>query len=234
MPVYLLDDEDCGFPDVEQATQEGLLAIGGDLSPERLINAYASGIFPWYSEGEPIMWWSPDPRMLLYPEKFKASKSLLQTIRNKKYQLCFDRDFETVIQHCANVKREHEEGTWITDEMIQAYVELHKMGIAHSVETYMDGRLVGGLYGISLGKAFFGESMFFLERDASKAAFYHLVEFSKKMNFSFIDTQIETNHLESMGAEKILRKDFINLLNQSLESNTLNFNWNDSDNNQLH
>ena len=224
MPVFALDDRII-FPDPALADYTGLLAVGGDLSTERLLLAYSNGIFPWYSEGEPVMWWSPDPRMVLFPKDFKISRSLKQTIRNKNFEVRFDYNFEEVIDNCSKTLRKEQEGTWITSEMKAAYIELHKAGFAHSVETYYDGRLAGGLYGISLGKAFFGESMFFKERDASKIALYYLIEKIKTWNFDFIDAQIETNHLINLGAVRISRNDFITMLKKALKYPTIKGKW---------
>src|SRR5512133_1018213 len=164
------------FPDPATAEHDGLLAVGGDLSIESLITAYSMGIFPWFNEESPILWWSPDPRMVLFPEKFIISDSLRQSLRNGRYTVKIDNDFNGVISHCASVKRKGQSGTWITDEMKQAYIMLHKAGYAHSFETWHDDELVGGLYGVSLGRAFFGESMFYSMRDASKIAFHMLVQ----------------------------------------------------------
>ena len=216
MPVYALDKE-IVFPDPNLAEKDGLLAVGGDLSQERLITAYANGIFPWYSEGDPVLWWSPDPRMVLFPDDFKVSKSLKQSLRNRNYEVRFDSDFKSVIDLCAKVPRGEGNGTWITDEMKKAYTNLHRAGFAHSVETYHNGKLAGGLYGISLGRAFFGESMFHIERDASKVALYHLVGKAKEWDFRFIDAQMETDHLKSLGAVSIPRKDFIILLKEAIK-----------------
>ncbi len=216
MPVYALNKEII-FPDPNLADEQGLLAIGGDLIPERLVLAYANGIFPWYSDGDPILWWSPDPRMVLYPADFKMSKSFRQTLKNSNFEVRFDTDFKNVIDKCAKVPRYGEDGTWITDEMKQAYYSLHKSGLAHSVETYRNNKLVGGLYGISLGRAFFGESMFHIERDASKVALYYLVERAKEWKFRFIDAQIETDHLKSLGAVSISRVKYLNILKEVIK-----------------
>lgn len=224
MPVYTLIDE-IVFPDPNLAEEDGLLAIGGDLSSERLIQAYANGIFPWYSESDPILWWSPDPRMVLFPGKFKVSKSLKQSVRNKGFDVYFDKDFKLVIEHCANTNRKEGEGTWITTGMQEAYIKLYDAGFAHSVETYRNNKLVGGLYGVSLGKAFFGESMFHTERDASKIALYALVERMKEWGFHFIDVQQETNHLKSLGAECIPRTDFLELLKGALKFPAVKGKW---------
>lgn len=224
MPVFLLNDE-LIFPSPDLADQDGLLAVGGDLSAERLLLAYRMGIFPWFSDDSPILWWSPDPRMVLFPDKFKSSKSLRQTIRNRNFEVRFDTKFSQVIRHCASTLRKHEDGTWIIPEMITAYTRLHELGFAHSVETYREGRLIGGLYGISLGRAFFGESMFFLERDASKAALAALVQRTKDWGFHFIDAQQNTEHLANMGASPIPRKEFLTLLEEAMKYETIKGNW---------
>jgi leucyl/phenylalanyl-tRNA--protein transferase len=224
MPIFMLNDT-LVFPDPNLAVEDGLLAIEGDLSTERLLLAYSNGIFPWYSEGDPIMWWSPDPRMILYPDKFKIAKSFRQTLNNKNYEIKFDHRFEAVIEQCSKVPRPGQDGTWITNDMMEAYIRLHKEGFAHSVETYFEGRLVGGLYGISLGKAFFGESMFFTERDASKLALYYLVQKVREWEFVFIDAQVETSHLMSMGAENISRKDYLEQLKEALKYPTIKGKW---------
>lgn len=224
MAIYLLTDE-VGFPDPHLASDDGLLAMGGDLSPERLILAYASGIFPWYSEGEPILWWSPNPRMVVYPQKFKVSKSLRQLIKRQTFEVRIDTHFEMVIHECAKMERENQEGTWITPEMEAAYLKLHKAGFAHSFETYQKGELVGGLYGISIGKAFFGESMFHQVSNASKVAYYHLVQFALQHDFQVIDAQQETDHLKSLGGELMERSDFLSLLDQVIASPTIRGSW---------
>ena len=215
MPIYILDD-DIGFPHPSLADRDGLLAIGGDLSPERLLNAYANGIFPWFDEDSAILWWSTDPRMILVPGNFKRSHSLKQTLKSNKFEVRFDEAFEQVIRHCAMTRRKGEAGTWITEEMIEAYINLHRMGYAHSVESYLNGKLAGGLYGVSLGKAFFGESMFYLERDASKVAFSALVDRMIEWDFHFIDAQQKTDHLRSLGAVAIPRQEFLKMLEHAL------------------
>jgi len=224
MPVYALTDK-LIFPDPKLASEEGLLAVGGDLSSERLIMAYSQGIFPWFSEGDPIMWWSPDPRMVLFPDKFRLYKSLKQTLHNKAYTIKFDSAFEEVIQACRAIERSGQDGTWITEEMEQAYINLHRLGYAHSVETYYKDKLAGGLYGISIGKAFFGESMFCYQKDASKIALYTLVQKLTEWNFHFIDAQVETDHLKSLGAEVIPRKKFLSLLQEALNYPTIKGKW---------
>ncbi len=224
MSVYLLSDE-LIFPDPELSNEDGLLAVGGDLSVERLLLAYSNGIFPWYSKESPILWWSPDPRMVLYPEKLKISKSLKSVINKNKFQVKFDFDFEKVISCCADVRRKNGESTWITDDMINDYINLHLEGFAHSVETYHNGKLVGGLYGVSIGKTFFGESMFHFINDASKLALYFLVERLKLWKFDFIDVQQDTKHLKSLGAELIPRKVFLSILHKSLKYETNRGKW---------
>ncbi len=214
------------FPDPLQADDEGLIAVGGELSPEYLISAYAQGVFPWFSEEHPIMWWSPNPRLVLIPKDFKLRKSLKQVINSNKYHVKIDTNFKDVIENCAQIPRPEQDGTWITDDMKKAYVEMHELGFAHSFEIYnQPGQLVGGLYGISLGKAFFGESMFFKERDASKVALFNLVEFCKQNSFHFIDAQQSTSHMISLGAKEITRKDFLDDLNKSLQFPTMKGAW---------
>jgi len=202
------------FPNLETATSDGLLAIGGDLSIERLLLAYNSGIFPWFEDGQPILWWSPNPRMILFLEKFKVSKSLRKTLNSKKFKITFNQDFSQVISYCANVPRNGQAGTWITSEMQAAYINLHKLGHAVSVEVWEDNQLVGGLYGIDLPnkKVFCGESMFSLVNDASKVAFYDLVEYLKTKNYKLVDCQVYNPHLESLGAEELNRELFLELL----------------------
>lgn len=198
------------FPPVGAALTEpdGLLAAGGDLSPQRLLAAYRQGIFPWYSAGDPLLWWSPDPRMVLFPGEMHISRSLAKTLRNAPYTVRLDTDFAAVIQACADTPRHGQPGTWIQPEMIAAYCELHRLGYAHSVETWLDGRLVGGLYGIALGRAFYGESMFSRVTDASKIAIAHLCAYLKRREFGIMDCQMHTNHLQSLGARLIPRGEF--------------------------
>ena len=190
---------------------QGLLAAGGDLSPSRLLAAYERGIFPWYSEQQPILWWSPDPRMVLFPAELKISRSLAKTLRNGPYTTRLDSDFGATIGACAAPRRSGAE-TWLNRQMIESYAELHRLGFAHSVETYHDARLVGGLYGIELGSVFFGESMWSAERDASKVALARLVEECRARNIELIDCQIASAHLESLGAREIPRSEFAALL----------------------
>jgi len=198
------------FPDVSRALTEpnGLLAAGGDLSPQRILTAYQLGIFPWTSPDEPLLWWSPDPRMVLFPDQIRITRSLAKTLRNAAYEVRLDSAFDEVMLACANAPREGQNGTWISDEMREAYGTLHRMGFAHSVETWIDGQLAGGLYGMAIGKAFYGESMFARVRDASKIALAHLGAHLKTRSFGIIDCQMETAHLASMGALPISRRDF--------------------------
>ena len=204
------------FPDLDEADESGLLAIGGDLSIERLKLAYSKGIFPWYEDGMPILWWSPDPRMVLFPEKMIISHSLRQSIKKQQFTVTIDHAFEKVIRNCAKTPRKGEDGTWITMEMQNAYIRLHEAGYAHSAEAWIDGELVGGLYGVALGKAFFGESMFNHVTNASKVALFHLVEKLSNWNFEIIDAQVYTNHLESLGGEMIPRSQYIHILEKAL------------------
>ena len=203
------------FPPVQSALKDpnGLLAAGGDLSSERLLSAYRHGIFPWFSEGDPILWWSPDPRMILFPAELKISRSLGKTLRNRSYEGRFDSAFDEVVAGCA-APRKGEPGTWISGAMIEAYRGLHRLGYAHSVETWIDGDLAGGLYGVAIGRVFFGESMFSRARDASKIALASLVAHLKAAGFGLIDCQMRTRHLESLGAREITRRRFSRLLEE--------------------
>ena len=224
MPVYQLS-EDLIFPSPYLASKEGLLAIGGDLSPNRLLLAYSNGIFPWYSEGEPILWWSPDPRLVLYPTELKVSRSLKKVFKQDIFAVTLDRAFREVITECAQVRLENHEGTWIVDDMVQAYCRLHESGFAHSVEAWQDNRLVGGLYGVSLGKCFFGESMFTRITNASKVALVALVEHLGQLDFSFIDCQITTAHLTRFGAREISRTHYLDELAGALKAATRRGTW---------
>ncbi len=201
--------QDSPFPPLQTALREpnGLLAVGGDLSLKRLIDAYTQGIFPWYSAGDPVLWWSPDPRMVLIPGRLKVSRSLGKTLRKGHYQIRTDTAFRDVMQACA-APRPDQDGTWISAEVIEGYCRLHQAGLAHSVETWMDGELVGGLYGVALGRMFYGESMFSRRTDASKLAFVYLVKQLQRWNFGLIDCQMKTAHLASLGAHEIPRSDF--------------------------
>jgi len=200
------------FPPIESATHDGLLAHGGDLSTERLLLAYRNGIFPWYDENSPILWWCPDPRMVLYPQKIKISKSMRKLLAEGSWRLTRNLCFEAVIEQCAKIKRTGQRGTWITKAMINAYVRLHKLGFAKSYEVWEDDTLIGGLYGIDLGHVFCGESMFSLKSNASKFAFIKLSQELLEQDYQLIDCQLYTKHLESLGAEKIAREDFLKVL----------------------
>ncbi|MEP2280233.1 leucyl/phenylalanyl-tRNA--protein transferase [Maribacter sp.] len=209
--MYFLTDE-LIFPSVESANVEGLLAVGGDLSPERLLLAYQNGIFPWFDNDSIILWWSPDPRMILYPDQIKISKSMRKVIRNNQFRLTKNTCFRKVLEYCSSVPREGQEGTWITQDMKNAYIELHERGIAKSYEVWEDDTLVGGLYGVDLGNVFCGESMFSLTSNASKFAFIKLAEELQAKEYKVIDCQLHTDHLESMGAHEISRKEFMKFL----------------------
>jgi leucyl/phenylalanyl-tRNA--protein transferase len=224
MPVYMLSDE-LVFPPVHLAMKEGLLAAGGDLRPERLLLAYKNGIFPWFTEDDPILWWSPDPRLVLFLDALNISRSLAKTLRRGKFQVTMDTDFQGVITACADIRGKNRDGTWITQEMIAAYIRLHELGYAHSVETRYDRRLVGGLYGVSLGRCFFGESMFSTMSDASKVALVHLRNHLRSKDFHFIDCQMPTSHLLRLGACKISRGRFQTLLKLAFKYPTITGNW---------
>ena len=202
-------EADSPFPPLQAALRDpnGLLAAGGDLSPQRLLAAYRQGIFPWYSEGDPILWWSPDPRMVLVPEALRVSRSLAKTLRNKRYEIRFDTAFDAVMAGCAQARPDQPD-TWITAEMREAYRRLHQLGHAHSVETWIDGELAGGLYGVAIGAIFFGESMYSRTRDASKIAFAALVRVCTEQGIRLIDCQMHTRHLASLGAREIPRREF--------------------------
>jgi len=208
--MYLLTDEII-FPHPSEADANGLVAIGGDLSSERLIHAYNNGIFPWFNDDEPLLWWSPDPRMVLFPKELRVSKSMKVVLKKQTFKITFNTAFERVIQQCAQVKRDDQDDTWITNDMTEAYIKLHKQGIATSVEVWQNEALVGGLYGIDLKdkKVFCGESMFSTVSNASKAAFITLVQELKTKEYSVIDCQMHTKHLESLGAREISRDEFL-------------------------
>ena len=225
MTVYLLDQA-INFPNPKDAEPTGLVAIGGDLSVPRLLEAYKIGIFPWFNEGDPILWFSPNPRLVLFPNELHISKSLRKSINSGRFEIRFDSCFTDVICKCSKAKRNGQNDTWITNDMINAYSRLYEEGYSHSVETFMDGELVGGLYGVSLGGAFFGESMFHTVRDASKVALYYLVERLKEWDFDFIDSQVANAHMISLGARGIKRDVFINLLQLTLNRETVKRNWN--------
>ncbi len=223
--IFILDPNDFSFPDPNLAEPEGIIAVGGDLNPIRLLNAYASGIFPWYNPGQMILWWSLDHRMVLFPDEFRYSRSLCRVVKSGKFEVRTDTAFRQVMHHCATTKRSDQDGTWITSEMLEAYCRLHDMGYAHSFETYHQGKLVGGLYGVSLGQAFFGESMFHTMTDASKVAFVRLVEFCRDHRFSLIDAQQQTPHLASLGARPIPRKQYLDILYSLDYAKTLCGSW---------
>ena len=205
------------FPSPRFASDEGLLAYGGDLSTTRLLTAYRNGIFPWYLEGDPILWWSPNPRLLLYPKDFKVRKSFKRVLRNGGFRVTFDHCFADVIRYCATVPREGQKGSWIVPQMQEAYIRLHEEGYAHSVEVYKGGELVGGLYGVSMGKAFFGESMFSLVSNASKVAFKALSDLLGERGYDFIDCQMKTEHMVGLGAQTVERNRFLYELEQTLQ-----------------
>lgn len=225
---YWLDPEnsDEAFPDVELASIEpnGLLAIGGDLSPQRLLNAYRHGIFPWFDSRQPLLWWSPNPRAVLYPAELKVSRSLSKALRNSGFVVRFDSDFEQVISACSQPRR-YSEDSWIDPRIKAAYLELHRLGYAHSVETWLDAKLVGGLYGVAIGKVFYGESMFHRMRDASKVAFVSLVKALQSWGFEIIDCQMTTDHLLSLGAREIPRTEFRCHLDNWCEQSTSPLAW---------
>ena len=210
MSLFVLD-KTISFPPVHLAEPDGLLAIGGDLSAERLLLAYQNGIFPWY-EGDHILWWCPDPRFVLFPDELKVSKSMQALLKKEGFEFTVNQAFADVIHNCKKTKRDGQAGTWITDEVEKAYTKMHKLGYAHSAETWKDGKLIGGLYGIKVGKVFFGESMFSKESNASKYAFIKFVQQLKTEGIELIDCQVYTEHLESLGARMISRNEFINSL----------------------
>ena len=225
MPGPVLLTDALVFPPPSWASSEGLIAVGGDLRPERLVLAYGSGIFPWPHEGLPLLWFCPDPRMVLRPAELHVSRSLRKLMRRQQLRVTLDREFERVIRSCARIPRSHEQGTWITRDIIEAYVKLHDLGLAHSVEVWQDERLVGGLYGVSLGAAFFGESMFARESNASKVGFVTLVQQLQRWHFQLIDCQMYTPHLETLGATQWPRDDFIDALEVALQAPTRRGAW---------
>ena len=215
------------FPNPRYSADEGLLAFGGDLSPNRILTAYRKGIFPWFSEDDPILWWSPNPRMVLYPEEFKVNKSFKRFLRQERYKIKFDNAFEDVINYCSSVERDGQNGTWLLDDMKNAYIELYKMGFAHSIEVYEDDVLVGGLYGLSMGRVFFGESMFSLKSNASKVAFKALSDVLNSRGYDFIDCQVKNDYLAQMGAKNISRDRFLDELDESLSRSSELGSWKD-------
>jgi len=224
MPVYQLSNA-LLFPDPEQASPRGLLAVGGDLRVERLLLAYRLGIFPWYGPGEPILWWSPPKRCVMEPARFHASRSLQRVVRQGRFTVTFDQAFPQVIRACAETRLEQGEGTWIVPEMVRAYCALHEAGFAHSAEAWWEGQLAGGIYGVSLGRAFFGESMFTRVTNGSKVAFFSLAQRLAEWEFSLIDCQITNPHLARLGAYEITRREFLRRLNGALQSRTRRGKW---------
>jgi leucyl/phenylalanyl-tRNA--protein transferase len=224
MSVFLLSQK-IEFPSPHLAEEDGLLAVGGCLSEERLLRAYKMGIFPWFSEGDPVLWWSPDPRLVLYPQEIRVSKSLQKVIRKKQFHLTMDTAFTRVINACASSRTQNNEGTWLTEYMIESYIKLHESGFAHSVEVWYKGELAGGLYGVSLGRCFFGESMFTRLSNASKVAFVALVHFLEKLSFDLIDCQITTRHMVSFGAKEVPRAIFLKQVEDSLQFSTKKGKW---------
>ena len=224
MPVYRLSEE-LLFPLPENAREDGLLAIGGDLSAARLLLAYENGIFPWFSKNEPILWWSPDPRFILFTDKIHVSKSMKKFLKKEVFKVTFDTAFLEVVTNCSKIKRPKQKGTWITKEMIAAYQNLHDIGVAHSAEVWQDGVLCGGIYGISLGGCFFGESMFSKKDNASKVALVVLLKKLKEKNISILDCQVYSDHLKTMGAEEISRNLFLDILKKELMKKSILGKW---------
>ena len=224
MPVHRLSRR-LAFPHPSLAEPDGLLAVGGDLSLERLVLAYSCGIFPWYSDPEPVLWWSPDPRFVLFPDQLRVGRTLRRTLRRAPHRLTADTAFDEVVARCASVRRPGQRGTWITAAMRQAYGEAHRHGIAHSVEAWAGERLVGGAYGLEIGRAFCGESMFALEPDASKVAFVHLVRFVRRRGALLVDCQMETEHLARFGAVAVPREDFLERLGRAVEAGISAGSW---------
>jgi leucyl/phenylalanyl-tRNA--protein transferase len=222
---YLDETEFFPFPSPDQATHEGIVGVGGNLSPGMLLSAYSQGIFPWFSRRDPILWWSPDPRCILLPHEFHLSRSMKKLLAKRPFEVTIDSRFADIIGHCSRVPRKGQLGTWITEDMIHAYVKLHELGYAHSFEVWRRSELVGGLYGVSLGSAFFGESMFSTESNASKTAVAALVAFTGARAVSIIDCQNPTPHLASLGARTVPRSRYLKLLKTALKSPTLRGSW---------
>jgi leucyl/phenylalanyl-tRNA---protein transferase len=226
MPVFWLSEKELSFPNPELANEDGILAVGGDLSVERLLLAYQNGLFPWFNPGDPILWWSPDPRFVLFPAELKIAKSMRSYFNQRKFEVTFDQQFELVMRACKEQNRKGQDGgTWISEEMVEGYFGLHKGGFAHSVEVWKGDDLVGGLYGVCLGKIFFGESMFSKVNNASKVGFIALVRMLEDRGFNLIDCQQETRHLKSLGARNIERSDFLKLISQNKKEKTIRGNW---------
>ena len=222
---WLEKDPNSPFPPLEYAYEDGLLAAGGDLSSQRLLNAYRQGIFPWFSEADPILWWSPDPRMVLFPQEIKISKSLRKTLKKSGFTISLDRAFSDVMQSCSAPRSDDNDGTWIHPSMIEAYTSLHQQGAAHSVEVWQDNKLVGGLYGVAIGHIFFGESMFSKVRDSSKVALVALCRQLQQWQFKLIDCQVYSEHLASLGARNISRSEFVSILNAHCDTKTPHTRW---------
>lgn len=229
---YLTEQERIRFPNPQKGSPEGIVATGANLSPGVLLSAYEQGIFPWFSEGDPLLWWSPDPRFVLFPAELHVPRRVARRLRTGEYSLSLDTAFAEVIQRCSEVPRPGQDGTWITSDMVDGYIRLHELGYAHSVEAWRDGELAGGLYGVSLGRVFFGESMFAAQADASKVAFASLVRYVETLGFELIDCQVYTDHLDRFGAREIPRATFLSLLRRALSSDgahvpdlTLRGNW---------
>lgn len=225
MSIFQLTDEPV-FPDPSLAEENGLLAVGGDLSVQRLLAAYSSGIFPWYSQEDPPLWWFTDPRLVIFPDDFKISRRLIRTLKKSSFKITFDQNFAKVIHSCAEVRVQNGEGTWINDDMKEAYIDLHRAGYAHSVECWLNNELAGGLYGVALGRVFFGESMFTRISNGSKAALIALVNYLKKHNFAMIDCQMTTKHLVSFGAREISGEEFRQLLQDHIPPHSPQKTWN--------
>ncbi len=222
MEIPQLNKYTLSFPHPNTASEDGILAWGGDLNPSRLLRAYQQGIFPWYSNNDPILWWSPNPRLIMELDDFKLSRSLRKSMKQFTYR--FDTQFEQVMKNCANIERTGQEGTWINDDIIEAYSVLHGQNIAHSVESYLDGQLVGGLYGLAIGKVFCGESMFAYKSDASKSAYAILIQHLKIWGYDFIDCQVPTEHLKSLGAKEVSREYFLKRL-KKVNMDNINKKW---------
>lgn len=223
--IYKLNEKELRFPPVDLANKDGILAYGGDLSPKRVLLAYHKGIFPWYSEETPILWWCPDPRFVLFPDELHVSKSTRRLMRKGTFEVTFDKDFEQVLKNCKQMPRKDQDGTWITEELFNTYIEIHAMGYAHSVEVWQNGELVGGLFGVNIGGVYFGESMFTKVSNASKVGFASLVVQLQKRGVQLIDCQVWTAHLESFGARHIKREKFMHNLDILLEAESLNGSW---------
>ncbi|MCH2215775.1 MAG: leucyl/phenylalanyl-tRNA--protein transferase [Flavobacteriales bacterium] len=225
MPVYALDSDYLVFPDPNDASEDGLLAVGGQLREDWVLKAYEMGIFPWFNENDPILWWSVDPRSVLFFDNLRIQRSMKPYLNSDKYEFRIDTDFETVIKACANAPGRGMDRTWISDEMIKVYKSLHRLGVAHSAEIWNGPKLVGGLYGVSLGNVFFGESMFSFEKNMSKLAFIRFARFLSSLGFDFIDCQVPTAHLSSLGSVNIPRSDYLMMLKASLQAPTKSGKW---------